>query len=319
MLSLTSTRLRLAGSLVTAGLLAAAATPSFAQSVSTARCDAPVLDLANPSPGDMLMPGGYEIQGVAFDPRAQQDAGIDRVSVFLDSRDAGGIDLGNVTPGLSNAALETSGLAGPDSFNLIVTLPNVVGAHNLVAYARSSTTGQETAVSVPIVLGEDPTKAGLVVGASTESNTNPGASPTNCTTTTTTTAPAAPAVVAPAPAPAPTTLPALLPAATPHPITLQLGNPQPGDTVIAGGYIVSGSAVDARAQSGSGIDRVSVFLDSRDDGGLQLTQLVPTSSNFTVNVTLPTNRIGGHTLVVYAHSSVSDTETMVAVPIVVDH
>jgi hypothetical protein len=38
-----------------------------------------------------------------------------------------------------------------------------------------------------------------------------------------------------------------------------------------------------------------------------------------VTVQLPTNRIGGHNLVVYAHSSVSDTEAMVAVPITVDH
>jgi hypothetical protein len=308
MFSSTKLRLRLAGSLISAGLLAAAATPSFAQSVSTARCDAPVLDLANPSPGDMLMPGGYDIQGVAFDPRATQATGIDRVSVFLDSRDAGGIDLGTTTPGGPMPILETPGFASPDAFNLLVTLPNTVGAHTLVAYAHSSVTGQETVVSVPVVLGEDPIKAGLLPGTATEANTNPGAVPTNCANGT----PAAAATPAMAVAPAPSTTPIA------HPITLQLGNPQSGDTVIAGAYTLSGSAVDARAQSGSGIDRLSVFLDSRDEGGTQLAQWMPTDVNFTVVVQLPTNRIGGHTLVVYAHSALSDTETSVAVPITVE-
>jgi hypothetical protein len=104
-----------------------------------------------------------------------------------------------------------------------------------------------------------------------------------------------------------------------HPITLDLSNPQPGDTVVSGAYTVTGSAVDARAQAGSGIDRVSIFLDSRDDGGTQLAQIVPVGSNFSATVQLPTNRLGGHTLVAYAHSAISDTEAMVSAAITVDH
>ncbi|HEY3059972.1 MAG TPA: hypothetical protein VGL99_13460 [Chloroflexota bacterium] len=316
-------RLRVLSSILMAGLLTTGATSTFAQSApitSRASCDAPVLDLANPQPGDMLMPGGYAIEGTAFDPRAVQDSGVDRVSIFLDSRDAGGIDLGEAAPGGPNPNIELPLLPNVDAFNLVVNLPNVTGQHTLFAYARSSMTGHETTISLPVVVGEDPTKAGLVAGATSASNSNPGASPIACAPAsstapmavqraapTPTPVPAAPSTVPAAPALTPSTVPA---ASTPQAVSFELGNPSPGDTVHSGAYVLSGTA--------TGVDRISFFLDPRDEGGTALTQisLAQTSaSQFTATVRLPASHLGGHTLVAYAHSAVGDTETLVSVPI----
>jgi hypothetical protein len=313
-------RLRVLGPVVLAGLLMGGATTTFAQSVASpprASCDAPVLDLANPSAGDMLIPGGYAIQGKAFDPRALQDSGIDRVSIFLDSREAGGVDLGQAAPGAPNPALEMPGFpTSADGFTLIVSLPNEIGEHTLVAYAHSSLTGRETAVSVPIVLGEDPVKAGVLAGSTSESNTNPGANPGACASPGAAAAPPSTAV-GPATTPAPA-VPMTTPMVNAEPLTLQLANPSPGDTLHSGANIISGTAFDSRAQQGSGIDRISIFLDSRDQGGAELTQVAvaqPSPNQFSVTVTLPSTHFGGHSLVAYAHSAVSDTETSMSVPI----
>jgi len=314
----------LGGSVLVVGLMVGGAVPAFAQSATPARasCDAPVLDLSNPNPGDMLGAGGYLIEGTAFDPRAGQDSGIDKVSIFLDPRDQGGTDLGQTTPGVPSVALDQAATPIPDAFNLHVTLPALSGQHSLVAYAHSSLTGHETAVSVPIILNQDPSKAGIVVGTlSTESNTNPGANPEPCTTpateTTAATAPTAP-TAAQAPMPA-TTAPA---PATTNPVTVQLANPSPGDSLEPGGYVISGNAWDSRSQNGSGIDRLTFFLDSRDQGGLPLldaTAQQPADAAFTVTVQLPANHVGSHTLYVYAHSAVSDSESSTAVPISMAH
>jgi hypothetical protein len=236
------------------------------------------------------------------------------VSIFLDSREAGGVDLGQAAPGAPNPALEIPGFpTSADGFTLIVRLPNEIGEHTLVAYAHSSLTGRETAVSVPIVLGEDPVKAGVLAGSTSESNTNPGANPVPCTS------PGAAATPAPAP---PATVPSTTVPASPmvsaQPITFELANPSPGDTLGSGANVISGTAFDSRAQQGSGIDRISFFLDSRDQGGMELTQVTlpqPSPNQFSVTVTLPSNHLGGHALVAYAHSAVSDTETSVTVPI----
>ena len=299
-------RLRVLSSVLAVGLLTTGATSTFAQSAPTtprASCDAPVLDLANPNPGDMLMPGAYEIEGKAFDPRAQQDSGVDRVSIFLDSRDAGGLDLGDATPGVPNPNLEIPGFPSMNGFTLVVNLPNLAGEHTLFAYARSSVTGQETTISMPVVLGEDPTKAGLVAGTATETNSNPGAAPLSCA------ASAAPAASA---TPAPTTMavaPAAVPAVTtPQASSFELGNPSPGDTVHSGAYVISGTA--------TGIDHIWFFLDPRDEGGTALTEVTLAQHGpFTATVTLPSSHLGGHLLVAYAHSTLSDTEATVSLPI----
>jgi hypothetical protein len=146
-----STSLRLVASIAAAGALTMQPVSTFAQS-APASC-APVLDLANPAPGEMLLPGAYTIQGAALDASAAQGSGIDHVSFFLGDRNAGGMALGAVQPDKG---------ARLDDFSLTVTLPSArLGEQQFVAYAHSSVTGEETQVSFPVVLGEDPSKTPL--------------------------------------------------------------------------------------------------------------------------------------------------------------
>ncbi|MGI9147089.1 MAG: hypothetical protein ACR2IK_11135 [Chloroflexota bacterium] len=135
------------------------------------------------------------------------------------------------------------------------------------------------------------------------------------------TAPAAPAAAAgatPSTAPPP---PALLPATT-QPgasLVLSVGNPQPGDLLPRGKYVMQGQAFDRTASSGPGIDRVSVFVDDRDAGGQLVGSAIlgqPGVTGFTVNADL-SHVGGGHTLFVYARSAVSGKEAVVSFPVAV--
>src|SRR5689334_3375591 len=51
---------------------------------------------------------------------------------------------------------------------------------------------------------------------------------------------------------------------------VSVGNPNPGDTLSAGGYVINGQAFDPAATSGAGISGVDFFLGARDQGGLFL-------------------------------------------------
>jgi hypothetical protein len=127
------------------------------------------------------------------------------------------------------------------------------------------------------------------------------------------------AVAAPVQSPAPPS--ALLPAIT-QPgasLVLSVGNPQPGDLLPRGKVVMQGQAFDRAASSGSGVDRVSVFVDDRDTGGQHVGDATlgqPGATGFTVTADL--SRItGGHTLYVYARSAVSGRETVVSFPVAV--
>src|SRR5205807_358266 len=68
--------------------------------------------------------------------------------------------------------------------------------------------------------------------------------------------------------PAPPPLAGLAAITQPGPsLVLSVGNPQPGALLPRGKYIMQGLAFDRAATTGSGVDRVSVFVDSRDSGG----------------------------------------------------
>jgi len=116
------------------------------------RCPGIQLDLANPAPGSRVEAGGLVVEGRAVDVRASQGSGIGRVDFFLDDRDAGGRFLGTAVPG------QTPGSA-PSSFRTTLSLPALVGGHSLFAYAYSAVRGAEGVVSIPIAIGEDPSKA----------------------------------------------------------------------------------------------------------------------------------------------------------------
>jgi len=99
---------------------------------------------------------------------------------------------------------------------------------------------------------------------------------------------------------------------------MDVGNPSPGDTIHVGGYVIDGTAFDKAAQSGSGIDRLEIFLDSRDSGGMFLTDATPGTNNmWHAIVPLPTNQTGLHTLYFYAHSSVTGQEAVVSIPVTI--
>ena len=288
--------------------LVATATLSSASigAASTTTCGSgPVLDLANPSAGDLLSPGDYIVSGIARDPAAANGDGIDRVALFLGNRDLGGTEVGEAVPEAGAFAV-TAKLP-----------PNFTGGTSFFAYAHSSITGQEVAVSVPVFLGAAPTptpRSGTEVVATPVVPAAPQANCAPATTTTTT---------------APVTAPAVAQSGAP---VLQLANPNPGDTLLLGDYIISGLAY-APGQSGSqgvGVDRVEFFLGSRDAGGTFLGSAVPGQSGdlnatpgsllamggFVTRVTVPNqNRGGSTTFFAYAHSSVTGQETVVSVPV----
>ena len=300
--------LRLVGPLTVAATLGIGSLPALAQSApstATADCSAIHFELANPGPGSRVEQGNTIVQGVAIDKRAANGIGIDRVDFFLDSRDQGGMNIGTADPGL------IPGPFGPGSFQTTLSFPNTIGGHDLVAYAHSSVTGQESIIDVPIAVGEDPIKAGETAATTgTETCTQGG----NVASTTTAMTPPS-TTTAPMTTTTASTAPMAASAAT---IDLQVGNPSPGDTIHVGGINIEGVAMDRAAGSGSGIDRVDIFLDNRDQGGTMLTEAnLGAMNSWHALVTIPSNQTGLHTLSFYAHSSVTGQETLVSVPVTI--
>jgi hypothetical protein len=106
----------------------------------------PVLRIANPNAGDFVSRGDYWSFGVGFDQASKQGAGVDAVSYYLEPRDNGGALIGTATPGLLGGEL--------GAYAALLKFPTgAAGGHNLVAYAHSSVSGQESAVSIPIYVG----------------------------------------------------------------------------------------------------------------------------------------------------------------------
>ena len=101
-----------------------------------------MLSVANPQPNDLLPRGKYVMQGLAFDRAANSGSGIDRVSVFIDDRDAGGQHVGDGELGKPNAT----------GFTVTADLSRIGGGHTLFVYARSAVTGNETVVSFPVTV-----------------------------------------------------------------------------------------------------------------------------------------------------------------------
>ena len=99
---------------------------------------------------------------------------------------------------------------------------------------------------------------------------------------------------------------------------LSLANPDPGDVLSTGDFVVSGAAFDPVVTSGSGIARVDLFLGDRDNGGLFLGSTTPAASGqlFQIKANLPNSANGGHDFVAYAYA-LNGQETTVAVPVFV--
>ena len=322
--------LRLIAPAAAAAGLALGSLPAFAQTAPTTTtpvCANVHFEMANPAPGAMLDPGGLVLEGIAFDNRATTGSGIDRVDFFLDSRDQGGFSVGTAVPGT------TPGPFGAGSFHTIITLPDLTGGHDLVGYAHSSVSGQEFVVSVPVSIGEDPSVAAQTAAQGSVPTTMETCSPAPMMTTTppSTTMPATTTPSTTTPATTTTTpVMATTPAMAGN-VFLDVANPASGSTILAGAYSLEGVAYDKTAKEGAGIDRVDVFLDGRDEGGLRLGSAVLGVSNpsalpgsqwatagFRMVVDLPSNQKGLHTLSFYAHSSVTGAETLVEIPVTID-
>jgi hypothetical protein len=291
-------------SLVLVGLAVA---PAGAQSAAQTVCPAgpPYLQLANPSPGDVLPNGDVIISGVAYDPGATDGSGISRVDLFLGNRDTGGLFLGSAVP-LANATSTSK------TFSIKASLPDGRnGQRDFVAYAMSGVDGQQTSVTIPVYLGAAPTPVPVVNGntpppptpltATIESTCRTGITvqaPSTDTTTAFRTLPISPTLAGP---------------------VLELANPAAGTILTTGDVVVEGVAYDPAATDGSGIDRVELFLDTRESGGLSLGSAVPGEGDvlspraFRITADIPTTTNGGHSIVAYARSAVTGKEAVITV------
>jgi hypothetical protein len=113
-----------------------------------------------------------------------------------------------------------------------------------------------------------------------------------------------------APAPAP---PSAGPPSSPTPY-LEAANPHPNDSIPAG-LDMQGIAYEPLATEGSGVNRVQVFLEDRDQGGTFLGEAAlggPITNGWHIVVNLP---LGPHILFVYARSAVTGTEAVLSIPI----
>jgi plastocyanin len=103
-------------------------------------------------------------------------------------------------------------------------------------------------------------------------------------------------------------------------IHLSVANPSPGDQEIPRSLVMSGTALDGTATSGSGISRVEAFLGNRDAGGTFVGMAGTPAAGlgaWSLTATFPPNMSGGQNLFVYGMSSVSGQEAIVSIPIVV--
>jgi hypothetical protein len=97
---------------------------------------------------------------------------------------------------------------------------------------------------------------------------------------------------------------------------LQLANPGAGDLLPTGDIIITAWPT-IRPRPPHWIDRVEVFLDPRDNGGLFIGSVEPTDKEFKITAAVPNSANGGHTLTVYARSSVTGHEAVQQVPVFV--
>jgi hypothetical protein len=116
--------------------------------------DGPIVVVTSPTPGATLFPDNITIQGFAADCHVDIGAGINRVSVFLGGRDAGGIYLGDAAlRGPSPIpVVPADQYQASSGWVLKVQAPLKPGELNdLFVYARSELTNIETSVKLPIM------------------------------------------------------------------------------------------------------------------------------------------------------------------------
>jgi hypothetical protein len=281
-------------------VLSSASLPAAAQTAGgVSTC--PVLDLANPSPGDVVSSGAYVVQGITFDPVTLSASGVSRVEFYLGTQESGGIFLGSAVPGASSAP-------APSRFETTLTFPDVTRDDNFNAIAFAANSGATTIVQRQIHVGPTTPTTGA----------HPTPSPVPLSITIKRGCPIAasgPQLVAT------TTVPVISITQGNGPV-LQLGNPNANDHISRGALLVSGVAYDRASTSGSGVDQVEFFLNDREAGGISLGgTTVPGAANpalprvFNTVVTIPATANGLQNFVAYARSSITGLETKVSVPV----
>jgi hypothetical protein len=151
---------RTASSLALVAMLGLTAASTSAQQLPRG----PTVVVANPNAGDMITPGAFTMQGVAFDNTATTGVGVDRVTVFLGDRDAGGMFLGDAKLGAPTTMPVPSDQFAMAGWTLVTPALGGAGELNeLRVYARSEVTGLETVVDIPITIGETtaPSRGGV--------------------------------------------------------------------------------------------------------------------------------------------------------------
>ena len=278
--------------LLVAGAFTFSVLPAAAQSSGCLQ-----LQVDNPHPGDPLATGKIEVGGRATDSAAQSGSGIDRVQIFVDSRDLGGQQVGeadlNVPAGASPDIAQSS-INGP-RFSVLADLSSAdLGSHTLFVYARSAVSGAEVVAGVPINIGATP----LGTAGTLSSGQPPvtAASP-ECQQ------PAAP--VSTSNQTSSSTM-ANTEATAQETISVVLDAPHPGAVLTPGRYEVSGSV----SSTTSNIDRVQLFLDNRDLGGFSLGDAQLSGNRFRAVVDFPQNAVGLHSVFVYARSAGSGKEAI---------
>jgi hypothetical protein len=279
-----------------AALVATSAVTAQTTSSSSSNCVYVRLSLDNPVPGAQIPPGPYMIQGMAQDIRAGQGGnGISRVQLFLGSRESGGPFLGQAT------------FSNPSSpiFTVNAGMPSTgLGPTVLTAIATSSVDGKDYTIDVPFTLAFPAlpgNTGGQVMGLPPLCQS--GQTPSGNATATPTSGGGGGGSSSTSSGP-----------------LLNVIAPPARASILAGPYSVSGTASDPAASSGSGVDRVQIFLDSRESGGQWLGDATlgsPGTNGWQANVSLPTNNTGVHAIFVYARSSVTGKETIVSVPVII--
>ncbi len=188
------------------------------QSSSSCVTTAPVvLDLLNPHAGDTLPPGASIVMnGVAYDPAATQGTGIDKVTLYLDNRDQGGLFLGQATLGQTNPQAPANSEFANAGFTLKTnSLPNVNSAHTIYVYAHDSQSNKETVLQVPVWVGNSAPTAVPGMTATPVPPTPVVCTPTPAETNTPTSAPTEAAPAAPTSAPTAAATPPAVPTTAP--------------------------------------------------------------------------------------------------------
>ena len=115
-----------------------------------------VVTIGSPAPGAVLpVDGNVTVTGVAYDTSVTDGTGIDRVSVFLGNRDAGGTFWGDATLGQPSPELGADRSAAGYS-RRSPTIPAGSGTREIFVYAHTSS-GREASASIPVFLGAAPT------------------------------------------------------------------------------------------------------------------------------------------------------------------